>query len=187
MSPEEFEQRVTIMGQFYLATQWSSLSNPSPQEQSTRALPWGNALVSPSQSPGTECYEHNINLKMVPNLCNPCRFHSHLPHPPGFPKTKTLKPICWQGGLFPAPPWASIPGSACCPRPGSCSLTPNPPPALTSCVCSPAHSHQQTSQTNQHIISTNTEGLIERPEPLGLGLRLQHSLDLPCPGSAASC
>lgn len=108
---------------------------------------------------------------MVPNFCNPCRFHSHLPHPPGFPKTKTLKPICWQGGPFPAPPWVIIPGSACCPRPGSCPLTPNPPPALTSCVCSPAHSHQRPAgQTNQHIISTNTEGLTERPEPLSLCL-----------------
>lgn len=113
---------------------------------------------------------------MVPNFCNPCKFHSHLPHPSEFPKTKTLKPICCQGELFPAPLWVSIPGRAGCPRPGSCSLTPNPPPALMSCVCSPAHSHHRPAgQTNQHIISTNTEGLIECPEPLGLCLRLPAS------------
>lgn len=46
MSPEEFQQLVTITGQFYVAIQWSSLSNPSPREQSTRALPWGNTESS---------------------------------------------------------------------------------------------------------------------------------------------
>lgn len=66
MSPEEFEQHVTIMGQFYLATQWSSLSNLSPKEQSTRALPWGKAE---SSAPARALEQNVMNITSTRKWC----------------------------------------------------------------------------------------------------------------------